>query len=83
MPKPSPFHSRTSMLCQGESWQDWNGYLSANMYALEHIHEYNAVRTACGVFDISPLYKYLVRGRDAGLLRHRSARHHDRRPAGT
>jgi len=68
MPKHSPFHSRTSLLCQSESWQAWNGYLPANTYALEHIHEYNAVRTACGAFDISPLFKYLVEGRDACLL---------------
>jgi aminomethyltransferase len=69
MPRFTPFHSRTSALCSSQSWQEWSGYLSANMYELDHIHEYNAVRVSCGLFDISPLYKYSIRGRDAcGLL---------------
>jgi aminomethyltransferase len=38
------------------------------MYELSHIHEYNAVRTGAGLFDVSPLYKYDVRGRDAVAL---------------
>jgi aminomethyltransferase len=71
MPKPTPFHSRTSALCASHSWQDWSGFLSASMYELDHIHEYNAVRTTCGVFDISPLFKYHVRGRDALALLNR------------
>jgi aminomethyltransferase len=68
MPRFTAFHSRTSALCASNSWQEWSGYLSANMYELDHIHEYIAVRTSCGVFDISPLYKYRVRGRDAAAL---------------
>ncbi len=71
MPRPTPFHSRTSVLCEGQGWQEWSGFLSANMYELDHIHEYNAVRTTCGLFDVSPLYKYLVRGRDAFALMNR------------
>jgi aminomethyltransferase len=71
MPRPTPFHSRTSVLCEGQSWQDWSGYLSATMYELDHIHEYNAVRMACGLFDISPLYKYRVSGRDSLALLNR------------
>jgi aminomethyltransferase len=35
------------------------------MYELDHMHEYNAVRTSCGLFDVSPLYKYHVHGPDA------------------
>jgi aminomethyltransferase len=65
MPKRTPFHSRTSVLCEGESWQVWSGFLSADSYELDHSHEYNAVRTGCAVFDVSPLYKYYIRGRDA------------------
>jgi aminomethyltransferase len=65
MPKRTPFHSRTSVLCEGESWQVWSGFLSADSYELDHSHEYNAVRTGCAVFDVSPLYKYHIRGRDA------------------
>jgi aminomethyltransferase len=68
MPKPSPFHSRTAELVESHDWQIWSGYLSANAYELEHTHEYNAVRTSAGVFDISPLYKYYLDGPDAGAL---------------
>ncbi|MGQ0602463.1 MAG: aminomethyltransferase family protein, partial [Anaerolineales bacterium] len=71
MPRPSPFHSRTSALCESHSWQEWSGYLSANMYELEHTHEYYAIRTACGLFDLSPLYKYHIHGRDAARLLNR------------
>ena len=35
------------------------------MYAPDHIQEYNAIRTACAVFDMSPIPKYLIHGRDA------------------
>jgi aminomethyltransferase len=51
-----------------QNWQEWSGFLSANSYELEHIHEYNAIRIACALFDISPLYKYHVSGRDALAL---------------
>jgi aminomethyltransferase len=68
MPRPTPFHSRTSARCESQSWQEWSGYLSANSYELEHAHEYNAVRTACGLFDISPLYKYQLSGPGAVAL---------------
>jgi len=71
MPRPTPFHSRTSALCESHSWQEWSGYLSANMYELEHTHEYYAIRTACGLFDLSPLYKYHIHGRDAERLLNR------------
>ncbi len=30
--------------------------------------EYNAVRTTCGLFDVSPLFKFHLRGRDAARL---------------
>jgi aminomethyltransferase len=71
MPRLTPFHSRTSELCEGQGWQEWSGYLTAPMYELDHTHEYNAVRLGCGLFDISPLYKYFVRGRDALTLLNR------------
>jgi aminomethyltransferase len=38
------------------------------MYDLDHLHEYHAIRNGCGLFDISPLLKYDIRGRDAALL---------------
>ena len=65
MLKPTPFHSRTGPLCQGQSWANWAGFLAATTYEPDHLHEYNAVRTGSGLFDVSPLFKYDIRGRDA------------------
>jgi aminomethyltransferase len=35
------------------------------MYAPDHIQEYYAIRTACAVFDMSPIPKYHIHGPDA------------------
>ena len=35
---------------------------------MHHEHEYNAIRNACALIDITPLYKYLVTGKDATKL---------------
>ncbi len=71
MPRRTPFFSRTSALCESQSWVEWSGFLSANLYELNHTHEYYAIRTACALLDISPLYKYHVHGRDAMKLLNR------------
>ena len=71
MTRYTPFHARVDALSKGKRWEEWAGYLSATMYELDHIHEYNAVRLGCGLFDVSPLYKYFVRGRDAMALLNR------------
>ena len=71
MTRLTPFHARAEALSKGKRWEEWAGYLTATMYELDHIHEYNAVRTGCGLFDVSPLFKYDVRGRDAERLMNR------------
>jgi aminomethyltransferase len=71
MPRPTPFHSRTAPLCEGQSWQDWSGFLSATSYELNHQYEYYAIRTSAGLIDISPLYKYHLHGPDALRLLNR------------
>lgn len=40
----------------------------ASSYELSHEREYHAIRSSAALFDVSPLYKYLVRGRDAARL---------------
>jgi aminomethyltransferase len=35
---------------------------------VHHEHEYNAIRNAAAIIDISPLYKYLITGKDATKL---------------
>jgi len=61
----TPFNPRTSELCEPYNWSLWQNWLLADMYAPDHIQEYYAIRTACGVFDISPIPKYHIHGPDA------------------
>ena len=68
MLKTTPFHERTAELIQGQTWRRWAGYGVASSYELLHDREYAAVRSAAALFDVSPLYKYLITGRDAARL---------------
>jgi aminomethyltransferase len=65
MPIGTPFHSRTSALCVSQNWRTWSGYLVASCYDVVHDYEYHAIRNSAGLIDVSPLYKYDVRGQDA------------------
>jgi aminomethyltransferase len=49
-------------LGKASRWGEWAGYLAPTMYALDHLHEYHALRTSCALFDVSPLFKYDIRG---------------------
>lgn len=65
MPIPTPFHSRTSALCESHEWRSWSGYLAASVYEPGHEREYYAIRNAAGLIDISPLFKYDISGPEA------------------
>ena len=71
MLRPTPFHSRTSTLCEAQNWRRWAGYLTAGSYELTHEREYWAIRNSGALFDVSPLYKYLITGPDALRLLNR------------
>ena len=68
MLKTTPLHERTSALCVSHAWRRWAGYIVASSYELSHEREYHAIRAAAALFDVSPLYKYRVQGRDAARL---------------
>ena len=68
MPIASAVHARTFALCESLNFRDWSGYYAVSAYEAHHEHEYNAIRNAAALIDVSPLYKYLVRGRDAVQL---------------
>lgn len=68
MPVGSAFHARTLQLCESLNYRDWAGYYAVSAYETHHEHEYNAIRNACALIDISPLYKYLLTGPDAVRL---------------
>ena len=65
MPVGSAFHARTLELCESLSYRDWAGYYAVSAYETQHEHEYNAIRNACALIDISPLFKYRISGPDA------------------
>src|SRR4051794_32395455 len=64
----TPFHPRTSPLNTKMQWREWSGYFASSVYADAHDIEYNAIREAAALIDVSPLYKYLVSGPDAPRL---------------
>ncbi len=68
MPIGTAFHERTFPLCHSLNYREWSGYYTVSVYEVHHEHEYNAIRNAAALIDISPLYKYLVTGKDATRL---------------
>ena len=68
MPVGTAFHERTFPLCTSLNYREWSGYYTVSVYEVHHEHEYNAIRNACALIDISPLYKYLISGKDATKL---------------
>ena len=68
MPIGTAFHERTLALCHSLNYREWSGYYTVSVYEVHHEHEYNAIRNACALIDITPLYKYRVTGKDATKL---------------
>ncbi|MGH9698000.1 MAG: aminomethyltransferase family protein [Candidatus Acidiferrales bacterium] len=65
MPIGTAVHDRTLKLCESLNFREWSGYYAASVYETHHEHEYNAIRNASALIDVSPLYKYLISGKDA------------------
>jgi aminomethyltransferase len=68
LPIGTALHERTFPLCHSLNYREWSGYYTVSVYEVHHEHEYNAIRNACAMIDISPLYKYMVTGKDATKL---------------
>jgi aminomethyltransferase len=62
------FFERQRELNTKLSWGEWSGYDAASVFADFVDIEYNAVREAAAVIDVTPLYKYEVGGADAAAL---------------
>ena len=62
------FFPREQELNKKLAWGEWAGYYSAAVYSDFHDIEYNAIRSAAAVIDVSPLYKYEISGKDAARL---------------
>jgi aminomethyltransferase len=60
----SPFYERMAALDMTNTWHNWKGYTTPDeLYCGET--EYFAIRNATGVFDITPMTKYRIKGRDS------------------
>lgn len=68
MPVGTALHERTFQLCESLNYREWSGYYAVSSYEPHHEHEYNAIRNAAALIDISPLFKYRVCGTDATRL---------------
>ncbi len=68
MPIGTALHEKTLALCESLNYREWSGYYAVSSYEPHHEHEYNAIRNAAALIDISPLYKYRLTGPDATRL---------------
>lgn len=60
----SPFYARLSALDRLNNWHEWKGYTSADAFYDADL-EYFAIRNSTGVFDLTPMTKYRIKGADA------------------
>ena len=65
MPIGTAVHERTLPLCTSLNYREWSGFYAVSVYETHHEHEYNAIRNASALIDVTPLFKYLVTGPDA------------------
>ena len=65
MPIGTAVHERTLKLCESLNYREWSGYYTVSAYETHHEHEYNAIRNAAALIDVTPLYKYWITGKDA------------------
>ena len=68
MPIGTAFHERTFALCESLNYREWSGYYTVSAYEPHHEHEYNAIRNAAALIDVSPLFKYRISGPDSTRL---------------
>jgi aminomethyltransferase len=68
MPIGTAVHARTFPLCESLNYREWSGFYAVSAYEAHHEHEYNAIRNASALIDVSPLFKYRLSGPDAVKL---------------
>jgi aminomethyltransferase len=68
--KLSAFYPRAKELNIRDSWAAWNGYKFAEYY-YDAEYEYFCVRNTCATYDICPMQKYSIQGRDAEAMLNR------------
>jgi len=64
----SAFDERALQLNARRKWREWAGVFATSAYAPHIDIEYNAIRNAAAIIDVSPLFKYGLDGPDADRL---------------
>jgi aminomethyltransferase len=62
--KQTPFHPRTATANRLNNWGAWAGYTTALCYGDEAM-EHTAIRNAASIYDLCPMVKYRITGRQA------------------
>jgi aminomethyltransferase len=65
VPIGTAVHEKVMQLCESLNFREWSGYYTASVYETHHDHEYNAIRNAAALIDVSPLFKYRISGPDS------------------
>lgn len=68
--RQTPFHARTAAANRLNHWVPWAGYTTAMEYddlAMEH----SAIRNGASVYDLCPMVKYQIKGKDAAAYLNR------------
>jgi aminomethyltransferase len=65
VPIGTAVHEQTLKLCESLNYREWSGYYAVSVYETHHEHEYNAIRNAAALIDVTPLFKYRISGKDA------------------
>ena len=60
----TPFHERARALSQVDSFIPWAGYTTVDVFTTVE-QEYFAIRNAATLYDLTPMVKYRIVGRDA------------------
>ena len=60
----TPFHERARALSQVDSFIPWSGYSTVDVFTTVE-QEYFAVRNAATLYDLTPMVKYRIVGREA------------------
>jgi aminomethyltransferase len=60
----TPFHARARGLSQVDSFIPWAGYSTVDVFTTVE-QEYFAIRNAATLYDLTPMVKYRIAGRDA------------------
>ena len=60
----TPLHARLVAACESMQWYSWKGFAAVQCFTTVQ-QEYFALRNSAGLFDLYPLTKYRILGRDS------------------